>query len=422
MKSVPVELALLEGGSVVPVDKVPQGAVPLEVRKASKRVACMYLITGKAILSGPHEMPISRVPIIRAQGWVINVGTRRVRFGLIRFAKDPQRLLNYWRSVSAETLALAPKAKWLVHEANEGDADEFRNAHASDDTVLTWSGAQPPQLIAPPQINAAVLNESNINAQDMKDVTGLHDASLGARSNETSGKAINARQREGDIATYVYPDNLTAAIREGGRIVNELIPVVYDTARTIRVVGEDDAVKVQRVNDPMNPQSVDINQGKYDISIETGPSYSTKRVEAAESMMQFVQAVPSAAQVAGDLIAKAQDWPLADQIGQRLKKTIPAQIREGEEGEEPQQPDPAQMQAMQMQQQAGQLELQKAQAEVAKAQADARRAEAEADRAELEVGLAPMDAFERGAKFEQTFGQGTLDPEQSAMSEAPAAA
>jgi hypothetical protein len=422
MKSVPVTLALLEGGNIVPLDKLPEGVVPLQTRKSSKRIACMYLITGQAILSGPHEMPISRVPILRAQGWVINVGDRRVRFGLIRFAKDPQRLLNYWRSVSAETLALAPKAKWLVNEQNEGDADEFRRAHASDDTVLTWSGAQPPQLISPPQINAAVLQESSLNSQDMKDVTGLHDASLGARSNETSGKAINARQREGDIATYVYPDNLTAAIREGGRIINELLPVVYDTARTIRIVGEDDSVKVQRVNDPMNPQSIDINVGKYDISIETGPSYSTKRVEAAESMMQFVQAVPMAAQVIPDLIAKAQDWPLADQIGERLKKTIPAQLREGEDGVEPPQPDPAQMQAQQMQMQASQLELQKAEAEVAKAVADARRAEAEADKAELEVGLAPMDAFERGAKFEQTFGQGPLGPEQSAMSEAPDAA
>lgn len=422
MKEVKVTLALLEGGQIVEIDKVPRGVQPVATRESSKRIACMYLINGQAILSGPHELPIDRVPIIRVQGWVINIGDRRVRFGLVRFAKDPQRLLNYWRSVSAETLALAPKAKWLLHENNEGDQDEFRNAHTSDDTILTWSGATPPQLVNPPQINAAVLQESALNSQDMKDVTGLHDASLGARSNETSGKAIMARQREGDVATYVYHDNLQAAVKEAGRTVNQLVPITFDTPRTIRVLGEDETVKIQRINDPADPNSVDINQGRYDIVVDTGPSYSTKRVEAAESMMQFVQAVPSAAQVAGDLIAKAQDWPMAEQIGERLKKTIPAQLREGEDGEEPQQPDPAQMQAMQMQQQAGQLELAKAEAEVMKARADARRAEAEADKAEIEVQRGPVEAFERGVALEQQFGQSEPGSEQSAMGEASAAA
>lgn len=422
MKDTPVEIALLQGGQVVDLDKVPAGQIPVATRKTTRRSACMYLITGKCVLSGPYELPIDRLPIMRAIGWEVNVGDRRVRGGLVRFAKDSQRLKNYWRSVSAEMLALAPKAKWLLNEENEGDADEFRNAHASDDTVLTYSGSVPPQLIPPPQINAAVLQESTLNSQDIKDVTGIHDASLGARSNETSGKAILARQREGDVASYVYSDNLTAAIREGGRVIDQLIPVVIDTARTIRVIGEDEAVKIMRVNDPADPDSIDLNRGRFDIVIDTGPSYSTKRVEAAESMMQFVQAVPGAAAVAGDLIAKAQDWPMAEQIGERLKKAMPPQITQGEDGEEPKAPDPQQLQAQQMQLQGAQLDLAEKKANVKKAEADARKAEAEAELAELQIPKQQIDAFERGANFEQTFGQGPPGPEQSAMGEASAAA
>lgn len=385
IKETPVELALLEGGQVVEMDKVPEGAVPVQKRKSTKRTACMYLITGKAVLDGPFEFPIDRVPIIRAQGWEVNQGDKRVRFGLVRFAKDPSRLQNYWRSVSAEMLALAPKARWLLHESNEGDQDAFRNAHASDDAILTWGGAVKPEFIAPPTINQAVLQEASINAQDMKDVTGLHDASLGARSNETSGKAIMARQREGDVSSYIYHDNLQAAIKEGGRVVNMLIPVTYDTARTIRIVGEDETTKVKRVNDPADPDSVDLRRGRYDVVIETGPSYSTKRVESAESMMQFVQAVPTAAQVAGDLIAKAQDWPLAEEIGERLKRTLPPNITESADEEKtPEEQQAAQM-AMQQAQMQQEMQMQGVQLQMAEAAAKVKLTEAQAMKAMAEA-------------------------------------
>ena len=369
------------------------------VRKGSRRYACMYLVTGHAILSGPHELPVPRVPIFRARGWEVNVREKRVRFGLIRWARDPARLKNYWRSVSAEMLALAGKGKWLLHEQNEGDQDAFRDAHANDDPVLLWSGQVPPQYVGPPTLNSAVLQEAALSAQDMKDVTGLHDASLGAKSNETSGKAILARQREGDVGTFIYHDNLQAAISEAGRVANALIPIAYDTARTIRVVGEDETTKVQRVNDPMDPESVDLNRGRYDVVVETGPSYSTRRVEAAESMMQFMQAVPAAAQAAGDLIARNMDWPGADMIADRLKKALPPQLTEGEEELTPeqQQQRAMAMQAQQEQQamgmQAAQLDLAAKDATVKKTQAEAIKAMREAENvgADTGPGETPLD-------------------------------
>lgn len=349
VKETPRELALLDNGLVLEADKVPKGIKPKRTRKSLKRSVCMYLITGQKILKGPIEYDIDRPPIIRVQGWEISIGDKRVRWGLVRFARDPQRLQNYWRSISAEMLALAPKGKWVLNESQEGDADEFRDALKSDDPVLTFTGATAPTYIPPPTLNTAVLQESTLNAQDMKDVTGLHDASLGAQSNETSGKAILARERQGDTATYIYHDNLHAAIQEGGRVINQLIPPVFDTARTIRILGQDEATKVQRINDPNHPESIDINQGKFDIVVETGPSYSTKRVEAAESMMQFVQAVPAAAAAASDLIAQAQDWPLADKIAERLKAMLPPQVLAAS-GEDDQTQEGQQLRAQQAQQ------------------------------------------------------------------------
>ena len=475
MKDRPAEIAMLQDGSIkeltdenreMLVSQIAQNSRGPMIRKTSKRVACMYLIAGHDILEDPVEYPISRIPIFRVPGWEINTGEKTVRFGLVRFAKDATRLRNYWRSVMAEKLALAPRQQWLIHENQTGDQDDFRNAANSGDTVLTWNGSVEPKRMEPPPIEAALMQEAALNAQDIKDVTGLHDASLGARSNETSGKAIMARQREGDVATFIYHDNLNAAIEACGEVVEGFIPIAYDTARTVRVLGADEQQKIQRVNDPSDPDSIDLSKGKYDIVVETGPSYSTKRVEAAESMMQFVQAVPAAAQFVPDLIAKAQDWPMADEIGERLKKALPPGLVEEDDPSkmtpEMQAAKQQQMQAaqaqQQMQMQAAQLELaekdakvqltqaqaaktmadaqavgmpngpqeteldvalklaqiRKAQADAVKAEADAQKAQAEAQRAQIGIAADTIDVQSAAMDLQ-------AKPAEQALSQAQAA-
>lgn len=409
LKERDAEIALLQDGSVKEI--TPENAAQLEPqiatnnrgepmrRKSRKKYVCVYLITGHTILQDAVEYPISRLPVFRVPGWEINTGAKTVRFGLVRFAKDPQRLKNYWRSVAADTLALAPKQQWLVHENGEGDAEEFRNAHNSGDNVLVWAGSVPPQRIDPPAIPAALLQEAAQNTQDMKDVTGIHDASLGIKSNETSGKAILARQKEGDVASYIYHDNLKAAISECGNVVNEFIPTIYDTARTARVLGEDGVQKLQRVNDPLDPKSVDLAKGKFDIVVETGPSYSTKRQEASESMAQFFQVVPQAAQAAGDLFAKAMDWPMASEIGDRLKKTLPPGLAEDDPSElTPEQQQARQQQDMQaqeaqaMQKRGAELQLAEAEAKVNLTNAQAAKTMAEAQSTGAPQGPQEMPA------------------------------
>jgi hypothetical protein len=170
---------------------------------------------------------------------------------------------------------------------------------------------------------------------------GLHDASLGMASNETSGRAILMRQREGDISTFHYIDNLSRALRHGGRILLDLIPKVYATARVIRVLGADGTAQAVAVNQPAaqasgggaNPQLAkieklyDLTVGKYDLTVESGPSFTTRREEAANQMIELIRAYPQAAPLIGDLLAKNLDWPGADEIAARLQSMLPAQAR-----------------------------------------------------------------------------------------------
>lgn len=321
-------IALFADGSIHVLDKDNMEKLlealgpPVKTRLSPCLYAQMHLVTGWDILSGPYEYKLSRLPIIRMSGRVMNVDGKRIRYGLVRFMKDPARLRNFWRSVAAEQLGYAPKAQWIAPEsAVEGREDLFRKAHLSRDPLLVYNdGAEaPPQRVEPPAMQMALLNEAQINTQDMKDVTGIHDASLGIKSNETSGKAIMARQREGDVASMTFYDNGNAAILEGGDVVNQLIPQIYDATRILRTIGQDEAAKLVKVNDPYDPNSINIATGIYDVALDTGPSYTTRRQEAAEAMMQAIQVFPEMMQVAGDLVVKAQEWPGADKIADRLK-------------------------------------------------------------------------------------------------------
>jgi hypothetical protein len=336
-------IMMFEDGSMHAIDAdtdhdelVEKHGNPIRSRIAPCRYAQMHLVTGFNILSGPFEYKLDRLPVIRMTGRVINVAGRRIRHGLVRMMKDSVRLRNFWRSVAAEQLGYAPKAQWIAPEsAVEGREEDFRKAHLSRDPLLVYNdGAEtPPQRLSPPAIEAALLNEAAVNTQDMKDVTGIHDASLGIQSNETSGRAIMARQREGDVASLTYYDNGNAALLEGGDVINQLIGQIYDATRIIRIIGEDEEPKLLKINDPADPNSPDLSVGHYDVAITTGASYTTRRVEAAQAMMDAVQVFPQLMQFAGDIIAKAQDWPGAQELAERLRKTIPPELLAGEKDE-----------------------------------------------------------------------------------------
>lgn len=353
-------LALFEDGKMFEIDEdnmqeiVEAHGTPTKTRIVWCRYAQMHYCTGTEILAGPYEYRLNRVPIIRMSGRVVNVAGRRVRYGLVRFMKDPSRLRNFWRSIAAEQLGYAPKAQWIATQsAIEGRQEAFRKAHLTRDPLLIVNDeaiiGQNIDRIDPPVPQQAIFQEVQMNTQDMKDVSGIHDASLGIKSNETSGRAIMSRQREGDVASQTYYDNADAALLEGGDVINQLIPQIYDGTRVVRLVGPDEAIKFQRVNDPMDPGSADLSAGKYDVALTTGTSYTTRRVEAAAAMMDAIQVWPQLMTVAGDLVAKAQDWPGAEELSNRLKKTIPAQFLDEDEreGAGPPLPSPEEVQMMQ---------------------------------------------------------------------------
>ncbi len=296
------------------------------------------LMTGAEILE-TNEWHGRYIPIVPVYGDEVNVEGRRYFLSLIRHAKDAQRMFNYWRTASTELVALAPKAPFVGPEKafNGKDARKWESANTNNWSYLAYGGDVAPQRQPFAGVPAGAIQEAMNASDDLKSIMGLYDASLGARSNETSGRAIMARQREGDVSTFHFIDNLSRAIRHAGTILLDLIPLVYKGPRIARILGQDGSTEPVLLG-PANGQTMiagqriyDVTAGKYDLVVEAGPSYTTRREEAAAEMIELLRVMPQAAVVVGDLLVKNLDWPGADEIAKRLKALVPAEAQ----GEDP---------------------------------------------------------------------------------------
>ena len=299
-----------------------------------------------------NEWPGAWIPIVRVSGDDTEVNGRRYVAGLIRYAKEPQRMYNYWISAATEAIALAPKSPWIVAEGQlEGQEIKWDSANTKNWSYLTYKPVTVAgQMAGPPQRNspgAPIQDMVMMTRQadnDLKATTGLYDASLGERGPEQSGRAILARQRQGNLATLNFSDNLNRAIRFSGRQILDLIPKIYDVPRILRIIKPDATEQevavfnsklsqmstdeaLQTLNNPALARVYDVGVGKYNVAIGSGPSYQTKRQEAMESMTAMVQAYPNLVPLVGDLLVAQMDWPYAQEIAARLKVMLPPQLQ-----------------------------------------------------------------------------------------------
>lgn len=341
-----------------------------------------FIVSGTEVLEGPHAWPGSEIPIVPVIGGEIPLDQRTMRFGVIRYAKDAQQLYNYYRTSVAESIALQPKAPFLVTDKMVAQhKSAWDNAHRNNKPYLPYTPDEKapgmrPEREPPPQIPAALMQEAEVAADDMKATTGIYDSSLGARSNETSGIAIGRRQHEADTANYHFIDNLKRSLEHAGRILIDLIPKVYDNERVIRLMGADDQEQFVPINKavkgPYGEDVIinDLSAARFDVRVSIGKSFSTQRMEARESMLDFIRMMPDAAPFVVDLLAKNMDWPGSDEIAKRLRMMVPPQAL-ADPNNPPPPPNP-----MDDPQVAAEVGLKQAQAEKTIAEAEKLRREA----------------------------------------------
>ena len=379
----------LSNGTVVNTDEITeedialyqeQGITPVKDRDVEVDVIDWYKLTAFKILEH-QEWPSKFFPGIPVYGEEDNIEGETMLRGIVRAAKDPQRMYNYWNSAAAETIALQPKAPFLVTAEQVKNYKQFWDRANTDNLpYLPYEPdgqAPPPQRLAPPAMQAGLLQQAAVSANDIQQATGVFEAAQQPTSENRSGRAVIALQQEADLGQSLFMDNLAAAIEHTGRVVLDLIPKYYDTNRVIRLRGEDSGTRFVEVNKPiLTPDGLkiqnDLTRGKYDVRVGVGPSFKTRRIEAASSMVELGRVFPQIMQVAGDLVAKNMDWPGADELADRLKKLLPPGIAEDEDltPEQQQALQQQQQQQQQLQQKAIELEMAEKQVTIENKQAD----------------------------------------------------
>ena len=339
------------------LEALPNNMTLVAEREITRREVKWALINAVEVLEGDElkvggtMWPGKYVPLVPVLGDEININGVTDYRGIVRDAKDPQRMYNYWVSAETEMIALAPRAPFVASEGQfEGHEAKWRQANVRNFPYLEYKPKTIAGQLAPaPQrqsweppiqaMTAAIAQSDN----DLKSTGGFNDASLGIRGAQESGRAIRTRQQQDEMANSHYLDNLGRAIRQVGRIVVDLIPKIYDAPRVMRITGEDELKRNVMVfagqgNQPTEeevqqmPAAIegvyDLGLGRFNITVSVGPSFQTRRQEAVDSLVQFVQAYPNAFPMIGDLLAENMDWPGAKQVAARLKKMLPPKLQD----------------------------------------------------------------------------------------------
>ena len=336
------KLVQLSDGTAVFKDELPDQAILamagitiVSERDSMRKQIKWCKLTAMEVLE-ERDWPGKYIPIVPVYGQQLVIESKRKKYGLVRNAKDPQRMLNFWQTSITESVALAPKAKWLMAEGqDEGHEMEWASANIKSSPVLRYKQkdiegvpASAPTRLQPEPPPAGILAASASINNDLQAVLGIFDPNQ-MPSGNLSGKAINGQQQQIDLTNFHYFDNLTRSIRYAGKILLDLIPKIYDHERVMRIIGYDNQPELvvlnQRTVDDAGVTKIlnDVTVGEYDVVMETGPGYNSKRQEAVANMMPLLAASPDLMKVAGDLIFRNMDFPGADIIADRLAASNP---------------------------------------------------------------------------------------------------
>lgn len=342
-------IAQMSDGRVIDIDDEQsvldemalEGVTIKAQRKVKSHKVVMYKMSGSEILEGPSEWAGKYIPLIPAYGKVARIEGKEYIRGLVRNAKDPNRIYNYTVSSEIETTALTPKDPyWITAAQAKGHLPALQSFNTKNQPFMIYNADPavpgPPQRTGAPSVQSALIGQRQNATLDIYATTGIEPASLGNSPELKSGKAIIAQQKMGDRGSFVYTDNLNKSIEYCGEQLVDLIPRIYDTDRVVRVLnidGTSEEVKLSKGLSEFNQGIVDqqtgkkeivydLSRGKYDVVVDTGPAFATQRQESAQQLIELTATNPALAALATDLIAKNLDILESEELSKRVRKQM----------------------------------------------------------------------------------------------------
>lgn len=339
-------------GTIKNSDLFPENFRPMKWRNVEIYKVEQYIISGRDVLDGPIDWIGETIPITPVWGREITIEGDRKFWGIIRFAKDSQRMYNSHASSAAERMRIIPVSRAVV-------SDELMKGHENDwlesnqdlkpclkvnhDALRDVGGRI--AILNPPPVATGESNERRFNSEEIHETTGIYPPSLGEKSSETSGVAIKARQTQSSISTYDFYDNLVRTVRYMTKKELEIIPKVYKDRQVVRIVGIDESVTIEslyekiEVTDEKGEKKEmtileNMQTAKYDLRVKPGPGFESQRIEAQQKMFDLIKSMPDLAVYFMDILMETFDFKEADRIAKRLSKVVPPNVLSKEELEE----------------------------------------------------------------------------------------
>jgi hypothetical protein len=360
-----------ESDKMLPTDKIYPDKNGMRQEKTVLKNKIFYgKLTHNEFIEGPFEWPIELFPIIHDPGKTNFIeGLNRSR-SIHRHAKDGQMMYNYWVSTATEQVGMAPKAPhYVTPDQIEGYEHMWDTANTKNWPYLPFNpdplNPGPPSRVQPPAASSAYATELTRLNNDIMSAIGIYEAQLGARGPEVTGIAVEARQRQGALGTYIYTSNFQQALTNSLKVIVSLIPHIYDSERILRIHGVDNKEEVIALNAPIDIiQQLGLNPdlhiqgqdglfnrmteiGKFDVVVDIGPAHATQRKESLNQLIELITRVPSIGPYMVDLIAGNIDSSFSEELAARLRRTIPQNILNEPDPDQPPPPDPTLLLAQQ---------------------------------------------------------------------------
>ena len=344
-------LVALSNGMAVWSDELPSGALMLAAgiriigdRHSYRRKVKWQKQTCYDVLE-ETDVPGRYIPVLPLYWSSKVIESKTIKQGLVQNAMDPQRMLNFWNTAVTEYLALAPKAKWLMAEGqDEGHEKEFANANINPTPVLRYKQtdvenreAPPPQRVAPEPPPSGLIEATFMANQNLSRVMGVYDPAVRGGAQHKSDMTLNAEEEQGNLTNFHGYDNMTRSMKHSYRIMLSWFPSIYKTPNRIqRIIGEDGRDSLVTLNEQSPEETVlnNVTVGQYDVVMQVGPGYDTRRQEGAATSIELLKTPLGEviAQTSSDLIIRQMDFPGAEAIADRMAAANPlAQIDEDSE-------------------------------------------------------------------------------------------
>lgn len=329
----------LEGGR----EAIPEGDVIARERETTRKQVEWFRLNGTKVVQR-EILPGTWIPVVRVEGDVTYLDGKVFREGMVHSQIDPARMVNYGESAKVQRLGLAPKSPWIAAVGQLDGHPEWESSNREPHsvllynpvTVLTEQGEQvlpPPQRMAPAQIEQGFSEMTQAMRTNLLAVAGMPmEPGADTQGTVVSGKAIQRRDKLSDQSHFHYYDKLTLSIQQTWRIIVEYIRACYTEQEARRAIGEDGVPKMVELNKPVTEDGVtrilnDTSVGEFDITMDTGPGYETRREEGSDALLQLLQSPPLAtliAQHGADLVFRAIDHPYMQELADRLQALTPS--------------------------------------------------------------------------------------------------